>query len=880
MRSVPAQEQLGQTLVAIGLITESQRAEAEAACRATKRRLIEHLVATNLVTEDRIVTELSKHVNMDVVDPVRTPIHPQVLGIVDRRLAYDYRMIPLARRKDGDEEVLFVVVADPFDGRPLDVLRPLVSDDVDIRFVLAGDTEILEALDQNYGPNPRPDTVSAPPPLASMDTGVRFGGSAAEPLSASILPGDLMGAEATELAEPRAPVASDALEPVAVAGANGAARADDRSEDTAAATLPPVEGASLRPRADARVAPEGRGATHNVRPRGAVVSSSATDATESVRARDVRPHVDVPPERAAAKRAPSPTEPIRAARSAPVDALGDFALDERIQVQGVAETWRARRRSGPSAGDVVHLRRMLPSLSKNERSRQRFFGAAQGLVEVDDTNVVRVITAESDAGEDFVVTEAVDGTDLERLLRSAADKKIEVPIPIALKIAQGIARGIKAAHARGIWHLELTPRTVVITRDGTVKVSDFRVAAGLLDDRGRYGAPEQVTSEDGDARTDVYRLGLVLYELFAGVPLVASDVKDPARAQELVRQFRTSLSDARYDISPSQEKLIAGALRPDPAKRHASMAAFLDAIDDELARSRTAASAASIVRFVDRVENTPAPEPVRLQDNAAEVLSSAAAAMKRVEERARPAVLRLADAAVDGFDTFMSAPTPIKIAVGAGAFLTLVIASAIIAVTMSSRDRDDGVSPITVRDERPEPPAKRTPTKDAPAKRAPSAPVELMPDVVDEPAPEGFAYATTHGLELRATASDDGEVLFWLEVGQLVREMGEVEGKRLVLIPPRGPAGFVDADALTKTLPLEALARQVAFDDCSVSRRRTLDDCLFDAKQQETACTDRCLDRTAGRCVPMCKLAFERCLASCRASEEPEPAPRRRRKRR
>ncbi len=863
MRSVLAQDQLGQALVEIGLITESQLVEVESNRRTSRRRLVEELVATNVATEDRIVTELSKRVNMDVVDPARTPIHPQVLGLIDPKTAYAFRMIPLARRKDGEQEVLFVVVADPFDARPLDAIRPMVPEEIDIRFVLAGDSEILAALERNYGPN-RPDTVSAPPPRESLDHGVRFGGSAAEPLSASILPGDLLGAEATELAEAHPPRAGSTpkMRAVPIAAQRGDPDKTLESEQTEASSLPPLDADVPTPHDAPPIPVSARGPTTPPK----VIERGPTAAVP-------------PPERAVKRRAASPTEPVRAARAAPkADSVGDYALEERIAVHGVAETWRARRQSGPSAGTSVHVRRMLPSLSKNERSRQRFFGASQSLVDLEDTHVVRVIDAQSEDGEDFVVTEAAEGTDLERLLRSAADKSVDVPLAIALKIAQGIARGLRAAHAQGIWHLELSPRAVVITRDGTVKVADFGVASGRLEDRGRYVAPEQATS-DGDARTDVYRLGLILYELLAGVPLVTADVKDPARAQEAVRQFRTSLAQARYDVSPSQEKLIAGALRPDPEKRHASMEVFLAAIDEELARSRTAASPASIVRFVDRVENAVAPEPQRLQDNAAEVLSSAAAAMKRVEERARPALVRAAEALVDTFDTFMASPTPIKIAVGVGAFLTLVVASAIVAVTMSSKDPEE-TKPITIEDRPRKLPTKTAARAPAPAKAPEAASaVELMPDVIDEPAPEGFAYAKVHGLELRATASDDGEVLFWLEVGQLVREMGEVEGKQLVLIPPRGPAGFVDADALTPTLPLEALARQVAFDECSVTRKRTLDDCLYDAKQQQNACEDRCTDPTS-RCTPMCKLAFERCLEACRSSAETSPPPRRRRRRR
>lgn len=762
----------------MGLVTSSQLAAAMTEQARSGGRLVEALVAADVATEDRIVLELSKRLGMDIVDPIRTRIHPQVLALVPRDVAYQHRIVPFARKKEDSIERLFVIVADPFDEAMRDVLEQLVPAGVELCCALAGDSEIAAALDAHYGTD-APESTSSPPPLQSIK-GVRFGGSVAEPLSGSVLPSDMLGEEATELA------GDDGMAP--------------------------------------RARPEPRAA----------------------------------------------------------DELGDYRLVERIGVSALAETWRATRRGAPD--DVVHLRRMLPSLSKNSRSRARFYGAAERLLGVRHDNLLTVLDVGSDDGHDYVVTEATGGVPLARVMNVAADRKIEVPAPVALVILRGVTRALCAAHAEGVVHEHLSPRSVLITATGRAKVFDFGVAAGSLDDRGRYLAPEQTVG--ADERTDVFRAGLLLYELLAGAPLVDAQVKDPERAAELIRRFRRSLTEHRPGLDPEHERLLVGALRPQPDDRFASAEALLDAIDLQLERAR--ASEDDVAAFVHEVLDATTPEPQPLHD-AAEALSSAAAAsgralkkaadevgpaVKRVEARAVPALENLGERAIDGFETFVAAPTSVKVAAGVGTFVVVVLLTAIVAVSMSQRDTAEAEpGRITIADEEADVVA-------PPPVVTPPAPVEVLPGVFDEPAPPEHAYAKVHGLELRATAAEDGEVLFWLEVGQLVRVMGSVEEANLVLIPPRGPAGFVPPDQLVSTLPLEALARRVAFEGCEVTRKTTLDDCLYSAKQRHDACLDDCRGRDGTRCKPTCNLAFEACLSACRASDEPKEEPPRRRRRR
>ena len=178
------------------------------------------------------------------------------------------------------------------------------------------------------------------------------------------------------------------------------------------------------------------------------------------------------------------------------------------------------------------------------------------------------------------------------------------------------------------------------------------------------------------------------------------------------------------------------------------------------------------------------------------------------------------------------------------------------------------VEPALEATEPPDPPL-------APIRR--SRVIEIAPGVVDGPPPAGHRFVLVDGLELRATAAIDAEALLWLKGGQVVRLLDEVQSAQLVMVPPRGPAGFVDPDALGVQLPLAALARQFKFAGCVVPEGGIVDDCLYAARTQFEDCRLPCKADT--RCAPACEAAFEICMTECRVSEQTARGRRRRRSR-
>lgn len=799
-----APESLGQVLVEIGLITEPQLAELELQRRRTNRRLTEELVAAAIVTEDRLVSELARYLEMEVVDPARTPIHERVLSVVPSEVAHKYRVLPMARTKEGDVECLFVVTTDPFDDMAAGVLRDLLPDGTAVRYLLAGESQLSDALKEHYGAVPRDDTVSAPAPnVARGDTGgVRLGGSAAMALTQSMIPDD---AEET--------------------------RVDDTTPK--ARTAPPP--------APVKVSPKPK-----------------------------------PPSKRLTTKKPEPKDDSQVA---------NYSLKTRVGVSGVAETWVATVVDGPVPNQRVNLRRMLPSLPKNDKTRANFFGSAKEMVGVQSPHLVEVLEADTAGDQDYVVTENVEGIELHRALAAASTKRKVIPVPFALRIIRGVLDALRSAHEAMVFHEHLSPRTVLVAKDGIVKVHDFGVKPTLMEERGRYVAPEQANGE-ADARTDVFRAGAILYELLAGEPLVAASVKEHSAAVGAIHGYRKTLAERRDGLDPAIDKLLAKMLAVTPSNRYATAEACLDDVEGLVERLGSAASDAGLWRYVEDLLHAPAETENPSSISAAVASERVKEMASRAQDRAAPLLEDAGDRAAATFERLMSAPVGVKVAIGVGAFLCVVVASAVVAAVVSTGERD--TSPVTVSGEEAPPPEDEPPLIPPKKPRRKSQPasdpkrIEVFSGVYDGPAPEGSAYVKTHGVELRALAGeDDPEVLLWLEVGQTVREIADVDGEKLVLIPPRGPAGFVHPGELTKDLPLAALARAVAFDQCRVDRKRSLDDCLYEAKQKHDKCLDRCQGREGTRCKPACNLAFETCLGACRESQQvADERPRRRRRRR
>ncbi len=218
----------------------------------------------------------------------------------------------------------------------------------------------------------------------------------------------------------------------------------------------------------------------------------------------------------------------------------------------------------------VALKFLPETAAVNERLLERFHDEVRIARQVSHPNVCRVYDIGQSDGVPFISMEYVDGEDLASLLQRIG----RLPSDKALEIARKICAGIAAAHERGIIHRDLKPHNVMLNRRGEVVVMDFGLAAIADELRGAevrsgtpaYMSPEQLRGDSVTAKSDIYALGLIIYELFTGRrPFEADSAAQLMEMQESDRP--ASLTSVVADADPGIERVVLRCLHPDPAQR-------------------------------------------------------------------------------------------------------------------------------------------------------------------------------------------------------------------------------------------------------------------------------------------------------------------------
>ena len=224
-------------------------------------------------------------------------------------------------------------------------------------------------------------------------------------------------------------------------------------------------------------------------------------------------------------------------------------------------------------GQSVALKFLPDEASRDHRLLERFHGEVRVARQVSHPNVCRVYDIGQIDGMPFISMEYVDGEDLS----VAADAHRTPAVGQSLETARKLCAGLAAAHDRGVIHRDLKPQNIMMNKRGEVVIMDFglaAVAAQLTGPESRNGtpaymSPEQLKGAEVTPRSDIYALGLVLYELFTGKrPYEAKNVRQLLDLQESAQL--TSMTSIAADVDPAVEKVIRRCLDPDPAKRPAN----------------------------------------------------------------------------------------------------------------------------------------------------------------------------------------------------------------------------------------------------------------------------------------------------------------------
>jgi serine/threonine-protein kinase len=257
--------------------------------------------------------------------------------------------------------------------------------------------------------------------------------------------------------------------------------------------------------------------------------------------------------------------------------LDRYELEELVGSGGMSSVYRAHDRllDRTVAMKVLHEHQLL-----DPENVERFRREARSAAVLSHPNIVTVIDRGEHDGRPFIVFEFVDGENLKRMIL----RERPVPVATALGLAIQVARGLSFAHRSGLVHRDVKPQNVLLNGDGDAKVTDFGIARSLEVQRGLtqtgtvlgtsdYIAPEQAQGMQVDEQTDVYSLGVVLYELLTGdVPFPGENFV--AVAMQHINEPPPSVRAKRPDVPPRVDAAVQQAMAKNPRDRFPSMAEF------------------------------------------------------------------------------------------------------------------------------------------------------------------------------------------------------------------------------------------------------------------------------------------------------------------
>ncbi|HEX9295161.1 MAG TPA: serine/threonine-protein kinase, partial [Polyangiaceae bacterium] len=271
-------------------------------------------------------------------------------------------------------------------------------------------------------------------------------------------------------------------------------------------------------------------------------------------------------------------------------AFGPYELTERINIGGMAEVFRAIDRAH---GRLVAVKRILPSIAEDDEFIEMFRDEAAIASQLDHPNIAKIYDVGKVDLSYYLALEFVNGKDLRVLFDRAARTHEPLPLELVLYTIMETAKGLDYAHHRtdargkplGVVHRDVSPQNILVSFDGDVKIVDFGIAkaagklartqVGTIKGKFGYMSPEQVRGLPIDQRSDVFSLGICLWELLTLERLFAGDneivIMEKIRASEI-----PSLTSKAPDTPPELERIVLKALAKDVDERYARATELLE----------------------------------------------------------------------------------------------------------------------------------------------------------------------------------------------------------------------------------------------------------------------------------------------------------------
>jgi serine/threonine-protein kinase len=262
-----------------------------------------------------------------------------------------------------------------------------------------------------------------------------------------------------------------------------------------------------------------------------------------------------------------------------------YRVVEKLESGGMAEVFRAESEGLQGFKKQVAIKRVLPHLSEKKKFISMFLDEARLSAQLNHSNCVQVFDIGVGDNAYFIVMEYVDGANLKAIAESLRKNGREFPVQQAALIALEICKGLSYAHelrdTNGadlkIVHRDMSPPNVLVTKYGEIKIVDFGLAKansqlersepGIIKGKFSYLSPEAALGQEVDAKTDIFAVGIILWELLSGQRLFLGDT-DFQTVKKVQQAVVPPISQINKGVPPELERIVARALARDPNARY------------------------------------------------------------------------------------------------------------------------------------------------------------------------------------------------------------------------------------------------------------------------------------------------------------------------
>ena len=300
--------------------------------------------------------------------------------------------------------------------------------------------------------------------------------------------------------------------------------------------------------------------------------------------------------------------------------FGQYVIEEHIATGGMADVYKARMMGMEGFQKTVAIKRILGNLTDSDEFVRMFIDEAKLAAQLNHNNIIHIYDLGKVDRSHYIAMEYIEGHDLRSILELCRQRDVRMPIELALYVTNLLASALDYAHkkhdfedrALGLVHRDVSPQNVLISFDGDIKLCDFGIAkaaskashtrSGALKGKLQYMSPEQAWGKDIDHRSDIFSLGLVLYEMLTNEK-VFSGTSELSVLEQVRDPIITAPSMKNADVDTEVDRIIFLALNADRDERYQSAEDFQRDLEKVMGNKSWSVDRSHLVGFLESLDS-------------------------------------------------------------------------------------------------------------------------------------------------------------------------------------------------------------------------------------------------------------------------------------